>query len=62
MSNAGKTESSLSRRAFLGASAAAAAGLALAGCAPQAQLKKTEKSTDELHRIDAELNPESGGK
>ncbi|MEG0776382.1 MAG: molybdopterin-dependent oxidoreductase [Raoultibacter sp.] len=62
MSNAGKTESSLSRRAFLGASAAAAASLALAGCAPQAKLEKTSKSTGELYKVDAELNPESGGK
>ncbi|MEG2629195.1 MAG: twin-arginine translocation signal domain-containing protein, partial [Raoultibacter sp.] len=57
-----KTGSTLSRRTFLGASAAAAASLALAGCAPQAKLEKTGKSTGELYKVDAELNPESGGK
>ncbi len=53
---------SLSRRAFLGASATAAAGLALVGCAPQGKLKETEKSSGPLHKIDAELGADNGGK
>ncbi|MEG1197406.1 MAG: twin-arginine translocation signal domain-containing protein, partial [Raoultibacter sp.] len=57
-----KTGSTLSRRTFLGASAAAAASLALAGCAPQAKLEKTGKKEDGFYRVDEEFNPENGGK
>ncbi|MEG1434225.1 MAG: molybdopterin-dependent oxidoreductase [Gordonibacter sp.] len=51
----------LSRRAFLGASAAAAAGLALAGCSPQGKLKETDKAKGPLFKVDAELEAEKGG-
>lgn len=52
----------LNRRAFLGASAAAVAGLALAGCSSQAKLEKDVKEESTFYKVDAGLDTTQSGK
>lgn len=52
----------LDRRSFVAACAAAAAGLASAGCAPETQLSSTDGSENELWQRDADLDEKTAGK
>ena len=47
----------ITRRSFVGASAAAMAGLALVGCQPENKLEKTEGEPDRLRAALAEVDP-----
>ncbi len=52
----------ITRRSFVGASAAAMAGLALVGCQPENKLEKTEGEAAGATAVDAELDPSVEGK
>ena len=61
MGNHGATKNAITRRSFVGASAAAIAGLAMVGCQPENKLEEVEPQAEGA-MADAELDPTIEGK